>query len=194
MGKSKSPDVKETPYQKELAGIAAEKWQTYQEKYKPIEDAYMAKVDDMGAQWQTDMAQGSANKSIQESFASAGNQVDGSNFARGINPNSGKGMSDMASVASAEGAAGATSAVNAQQNQKDRHVRGIKSVVDMGQGQAIDAQQGLTEAANRSASLAASEAQNKSQSHKDTMDGVGTVAGMAGSYALDSSLKKEKGA
>lgn len=184
-------EVKETAEQKELAKIAAEKWGKYQQVYVPMENKYMAKVDAMGEQWQSDSAAGSANQSIQSQFGDATADIQAQAFDAGVNPNSGRFAAKTSEIAGAKASSGAKTETGARIAQEDAYIGGLGNVVKLGQGQSTSAQQGLADVASSSADQAASAARSTYQSQTDTRAMLGTAGGMATSYGLDQSTKKE---
>lgn len=184
-------EVKETVEQRELAKIAAEKWGKYQQIYVPMENEFMANVDDMGSEWQSDRAAGSANKSVQEEFGGLSDAVQKRSFEAGVNPNSGRFAAQTSEIAEAKADSGAQTEVGARVKQQDAHIEGLSNVVKLGQGQSVSAQQGLSDVASDSASQAASAAKNAYQRQTDTNNMLGTAGGMATSYGLNQSTKKE---
>ncbi len=185
MGKSSTPEQEETPYQKELSKIATEKWNKYQETYVDLENQYMSRVDEMDDPWQKNLATGDANKATQTSFSDTQDQIEQQQFQGGINPNSGKFQATTAQLENAKATSKAGGETQALQDQQNRYASGIQSVIDMGQGQSIDAQQGLTTAASISGDKAARDAKSQYQSASATRGIVGTGFGMAASYGLN---------
>lgn len=191
MGGEGPEKAEETPYQREVSKIASEKWNKYQETYVDLENDYMGKVDQMGEQWQENIATGSANKATQSAFSDAQEQLEKQQFQGGINPASGRFQSSTADIQGSKAVSQADNEVSAKEAQTDRHVGGLKSVVSMGQGQSIESQQGMSEAARVSGNKASQDAQAAYRKDANTRGIYGTAAGMTASYGLNRLKPKE---
>lgn len=192
MGGGDAPEVEETPEQKELARIAAEKWGKYQETYVPMENRYMERIDDMASEWQGDFVAGAANQSIQSEFSDAQKDIERRQFNTGVNPNSGRFDAATTGLSEARATEGAKAETGARVEQEDAYITGLSNVVKLGQGQSIDAQQGLSEVASNSAARANNAARMEYEDHASTRNMVGTAGGMAASYGLNQMNKREE--
>lgn len=185
LGKGDKPEVEETPEQKEAAAVAMEKWEHYNDNYVPVENEYMRRVDAMDSDNQHDLATGSANKSYSEAFDGLADSVAGREMHSGAEPGSGRFAGGLSDVRVEQGKATAGGLVDADQAQETRHAGGVRNIVNMGQGVSADAQMGLQDVANRSASNASSAAVNDFKTGQDNRELVGMAAGGALAYGLN---------
>lgn len=189
MGKGPK-DIEETEEQIAAAAVAREKWDHYNETYVPVENEYMARVGQMDEDWQHDMATGGTAKQYSEAFDDAAQDSAAAQLQSGADPTSGRFSAGLADVRTSEASATADGMVTADQNQESRYVGGVRNIVSMGQGVAADAQMGLQDVANRSASDAAYEATNKFRSSQDTQTMMGMAAGAGLEYGLNQDDRK----
>src|SRR5690606_27784735 len=117
--KGKAGSIKETQEERELAAIAQEKWNYYQENYRPIEDEFMKRVDEMDSDGAYAFAKGAAGSATSAQFAGADKAVQKNMQARGVNPASGNYSAGMDEVATAQGLSGADTMSRAQVDQQD---------------------------------------------------------------------------
>jgi hypothetical protein len=185
MGGGGDNEVKETPEQKELAKIAVEKWNTYVDKYVPMENEFMRRVDDMNSEWQSNRVAGDANKSFNEAFSNAREVSEDNLFEAGINPNSGKFNAAAAGLEEEHAAKGGEGMTAALVEQKDNYTTGIGNLVKLGQGQSTDAQRGLSDVANNSARNAEASARNEFNEQSSNRQMIGTAGGIAARYGLE---------
>ena len=172
-----SYEVPETPEEKELAKISLEKWNRYKEVYRPLEDKYMAKVDNMTSDAAYDRIGGLTGNAI---VAGAGSQMDAGNqamFQGGINPNSGKFMGANSTLMS-KGSKVLSSAVNqANRGLGTEKIARMEGIVNIGQGQASDAVKGLSDIAASSVDTAEQRAKGIYNDYQGTLESVGTIGG-----------------
>ena len=172
-----SYEVPETPEEKELAKISLEKWNRYKDVYRPLEDKYMAKVDNMTSDAAYDRIGGLTGNAI---VAGAGSQMDAGNqamFQGGINPNSGKFMGANSTLMS-KGSKVLSSAVNqANRGLGTEKIARMEGIVNIGQGQASDAVKGLSDIAASSVDTAEQRAKGIYNDYQGTLESVGTIGG-----------------
>ena len=178
-------EIEETPEQVEAAAVAMEKWEHYNDTYVPVENEYMSRVDDMDSEWQHDMAAGNANKAYKPVFDDAAETVAENEMKAGADPSSGRFIGGLADVRETEGTATSAAKVEADQHQETRYAGGVRNIVNVGQGVSTDAQMGLQDVANRSASDAANEAISDFRTDQSNRQLVGMAAGAGLSYGLN---------
>ena len=171
-------EVEETAEEKELANISMEKWERYKTKFRPLEDQYMAKVDNMGSDASYDRIGGLAGNAM---VAGAGSQIDAGNqamFQGGINPNSGKFMGANSALMS-KGSKVLSAAVNsANMGLGNEQISRMEGIVNIGQGQAAGAVKSLSDIASSSVDQANSSAENRYNNYAGNLEAIGTAGGM----------------
>ncbi|MDW0357726.1 hypothetical protein Q8G38_00180 [Halomonas venusta] len=169
--------VKDTPEQRQLAQVAAEKWNFAQEKLAPLENAYMETVGDMTSDANMSYIAGRTLQSQQQAVSEASDQAGLQLSQAGIDPSSGRAQSAMSGIALGGASAGGETLGRAQFEQENQQVRGLQNIVAIGQGQAGQAQQGLSSIASQSAVDARQTAANRFNRRSANLQLLGQVAG-----------------
>lgn len=182
MGKG-AKEPKETAEERELGRIAIERWNDYQIRLKPMEDAFIKDVRKTGADF--DEARGAAATSVQQAFGEAGNKLEGNLFAAGLDPSS-VNFNKATSGLSDDRALSAGTAINEAEFQvQNADLQGLNAVVQMGQGQAMGAIDGLGGVAARSTDNAINRANRSFANRQAGLNLVGTVAGAGASSYMN---------
>lgn len=169
--------VKDTPEQRQLAQVAAEKWNFAQEKLAPLENAYMGSVGDMTSDANMSYIAGRTLQSQQQAVSDASQQVGLQLSQAGIDPSSGRAQSAMSGIALGGASAGGETLGRGQFEQENQQVRGLQNIVAIGQGQAGQAQQGLSSIASQSAVDARQTAANRFNRRSANLQLLGQAAG-----------------
>lgn len=177
-------EVKDTPEQKALAEVAAQKWNYAQEKLAPLEDAYMEQVGGMTDSGKMSYISGRAMQGQQQATSEAADQVGDQLQNAGVDPSSGRYQDEMAGLAMDGAQAGGETAGRAQFEQENQQIAGLQNIVSIGQGEAGRAQQGLGTIADQSAADARQSAANKFNRRSANLQLLGQVAGAGASYGL----------
>lgn len=176
--------TEETPEQKELAKIAAEKWNFSQQNLAPLMDQYMEKTDQMRSPEALAYQRGRSNEEAQVNQAAQQQQISQATQNMGLDPSSGKAMM----LNSQAGAAGAASAADysarAQNEQISQHVVGLQNINAIGMGQAGQAQAGIGDIASMNARSQQQDAFNTFNRRSANMQLLGTVAGAGVNYGM----------
>lgn len=151
--------IEETEEERALAEIAVQRWQHYQDLYRPLEDILMEEVrmDDQDYQ----DAEALQNAEMQSAFSDASQRFDMGMARRNVDPTSGAfmvGLSDM-DIGRRASSAAAQNAV--REDVADLHYDGLQHIVNMGLGVADDANLGLGELASNAQKRAADSAFNR---------------------------------
>lgn len=179
--------VKDTPEQRQLAQVAAEKWNFAQEKLAPLENAYMESVGDMTTDANMSYIAGGTLQSQQQAVSEATEQAGMQLSQAGIDPSSGRAQSVMSGITLGGASAGGETLGRAQFEQENQQVRGLQNIVAIGQGQAGQAQQGLSSIASQSAVDARQTAANRFNRRSANLQLLGQVAGAGASSYLNKS-------
>lgn len=173
---------KQTPEEKELGRIAIERWNDYQTRFRPVEDEYIRSVQKTGADF--DQARGQTAAGVQMAFGSAEDTLKDNLFANGLGPDDGnflkaiEGLSDDRALSMGTGLNETDVAVDNQ------HLRGLQSVVEMGQGQAGTALNGMGNVAADATRDAIDRANRSFENRQAGLHMVGNVAGAGTNYAM----------
>ncbi len=177
--------VEDTPEQKYLAQVAAEKWNFAQKNLAPLENEYMASVEQIDSEanksyirGRTMQAQAQAQSEFQTEF--------GKGLGRaGINPGSGRWQGDQTGLALDVAEAGGENLGRAEFEQDNQKILGLQNVVAIGQGQSGQAQAGLSRMAQESSSDAISDAVQSFNRRSANLQLVGTLAGAGTRYGME---------
>lgn len=180
-------EVKDTPEQKALAEVAAQKWNYAQEKLAPLEDAYMEQVGEMTDNGKMSYISGRAMQGQQQATSEAAGQASDQLQQAGVDPSSGRYQDEMAGLAMSGAEAGGETAGRAQFEQENQQIAGLQNIVSIGQGEAGRAQQGLGAIAGQSAADARQSAASKFNRRSANLQLLGQVAGAGASYGLNGS-------
>lgn len=172
-----SNSVKDTPEQRELAAVAAEKWNFAQEKLAPLENAYMESVGDMTSNANMKYIAGRTMQSQQQAISDASEQVGMQLGQAGVDPSSGRFQTSMSDIALGGASAGGETLGRAQFEQENQQIQGLQNIVAIGQGQAGQAQQGLSNIASQSAADARQSAATQFNRRSANLQLLGQVAG-----------------
>lgn len=186
-GGSKSDNsVKDTPEQRHAAQVAAEKWNFAQETLAPLENQYMANVEDMDSNGRMSFIRGQSNQASMGDLSQGLKQADSQLGQAGINPNSGRWQGIQSDVAGQSAQQGGETMGRAQFQQSNEKIRGLQNIVAMGSGEATQAQAGLNDIAATSASDARSKTANNFNRRSANLQLLGSVAGAAANYGMNS--------
>lgn len=170
--------VKETEQARALAEISAKRWNRYQQVYVPLENQFIRDAMSLRNKENYEKASAIAAAATAKPFANARKQADMSMFAGGINPNSGRARSAALAEAEARGLGANVASANIKTT--DRYLGGIESVIAMGQGQAGNAIQGMSDIARSAESAAADQARAAYQRSQGYQEALGVGAGIVG--------------
>ncbi|EJA5983769.1 hypothetical protein OD507_000811 [Salmonella enterica] len=180
-----SGEIKETSQQRAQAEIARKQWDLYNQRLKPMENIFMAKVDKLndGSKYQN--LAGVTNLGYQKQFGEVRNQAANQLAAAGVDPGSGKFQGALNDI-SDEQTIGQTDATNrVQSSQADKYIAGLQDVVALGSGQKADALQGYNSLAENSLRKAGMDAQAAYMRRQGNASLVGAGLGALGGYAMN---------
>src|SRR5690606_9504721 len=139
------------PEQRYAAQVAAEKWNFAQSTLAPLENEYMARVEDMNAPGRMSYLRGVTNQSAQAQLSSGIQQVGEQLGLAGVDPSSGRWNGTMTDLGQGVALAGGETMGRAQFQQGAEQIRGLQNIVAIGAGQSGQAQAGLGQMAAHSA-------------------------------------------
>lgn len=177
--------VKDTPEQRYAAQVAAEKWNFAQQTLAPLEDQYMANVEDMDSAGRMSYIRGRTNQASMANLSQGMQQVGAQLGQAGVNPNSGRWQGIQADWAEQNAQQGGETMGRAQFQQNAEQIKGLQNIVAMGSGEATQAQAGLSDIAATSARDARSDATNNFNRRSANLQLLGTAAGAAANYGMN---------
>lgn len=169
--------VKDTPEQRHLAEVAAEKWNFAQQELAPLENAYMESVGKMTDPGRTSFLRGRTMQSVgrvqPEMMGLASDQM----TQAGIDPSSGRYQDELGEITNDVGSGGGETLGRAQFEQQNEQVKGLQNIVAMGQGKSTQSQQGISGLAQQASQDAIGDATNRFNRRSANLQLLGTVAG-----------------
>ncbi len=199
MGKGDAPDIKETEMQKELALIAAEKWDMSKEFIQPLEDQMIADVSKGVTAAQRGTVSGAVGASHQTQFGRAQTDASKQMSASGVDPTSGKAQSTLSDLAIAGGSSRTAAEAEGETGLQAKQMQEEMNLINVGAGEAAGAQQGMMDVTRRASQKAINEAQVSFGESQGTQQLVGTLAGLGATYygnkpqMTDAQLAKKHG-
>ena len=181
-------DIEDTPEQRYAAQVAAEKWNYAQRNLAPLEDEYMARVDDMDSAGRMSYLRGATSQSMMAGLGQANDQVSQQLGMAGINPNSGRWQGTMGDATEQVAAAGGETMGRSQFQQSQEQIRGLQNITAIGAGESGQAQAGLNQIASTSAVDARNSASNAFNRRSANLQLLGNLAGAGVSYGLGGGL------
>jgi hypothetical protein len=191
MGGGGGSDPKERASQKALAERAAIALKRYGEVFVPLENQYIADVQNMDSPENYARVMGAASNQAQNVYEPEVALRQRDMMARGLNVNSGGFQAGSQALMEAQSRAMGQSAADAGLTQTDQKLMGMQNLVKMGQGissEAMEGQIGLAQ--NRSQRL---RGQLETDLGERTAIGqaVGGAAGMAAGYGLNNMQNRQ---
>ncbi|SMF94615.1 hypothetical protein SAMN02949497_1936 [Methylomagnum ishizawai] len=183
-GTTRRSEQKESPYQAALADIAENKLHLYNRDFKPLENQYISRVDNLGSPFQTDRAGGLAESGVVRALSPKLQAARRDLGVSGVGAGSGAAVMRSAALRSAGGDAVASAGVGAEMGQRTRYLAGLINGVGLGNGQAGQADASMAALAGQEASRAQSQLEYDTANDLAVGRGVGTVGGLALASAL----------
>jgi hypothetical protein len=171
---------KDHPEERTLAEIGEEQWAEYKSTYIPIENQWMARVQKLDDPNQHALAQGLASSEFKQANRDTLNNTQmassaGDAFRRG---------GDFARAASTANNAAQISN-RASLGVTDRYIRGAESIVGVGQGQATEGLQGLSDVAEQAVQGRIDNSKNRYEREQGKRTMYGALAGGGLRYGLE---------
>jgi hypothetical protein len=179
---------KNHPEEKELAKIAEEQWQEYKLRYIPIENEWMQRVEGLNDPGAHESARGMAASEFAQANPDAVQRMQ-----------AGMGAGDMVrrSQAMPEFTKSANNLAQIKNRASlgvtDRYVRGMESVIGIGQGEQTEGLQGLTDLAEQAVQGRIDNTKNRFERKQGKLDSMGSLAGGVSAYGL-AKVGRKKGA
>lgn len=185
MSKGGGNDIKDTPEQRYLAQVAAEKWNFAQEKLAPLEDRYIEHVGQMDSDANKAYIRGRTMQAQTQALGQGQAEYSKGLTRAGIDPSSGRFQGDVHGLSLDVAESGGETLGRAEFEQDNQKIQGLQNVVAIGQGQSGQAQAGLSRVAQESSADAVSEAVNKFNRRSANLQLLGGVAGATTRYGME---------
>lgn len=180
-GGSERPD--QTAEERELGRIAIERWNDYQRRFVPVENEFIESVQKTDSDFEA--ARGSAAAGAQQAFAGAEDKLKNNLFANGLTPDSGRFQAAMNGIGEDRSLSMGTGLNETETAMEAQHLKGLQSVVQMGQGQAGEALDGMGNVAADATRESIDRANRSFQNRQAGLNLAGTVAGAGTHYAMN---------
>lgn len=175
-----SGEVPITEDERALAEIAAERYQRYEDVFRPLEEEFIGDVLDMRDDPALEQI---AASDLAASFGEARERATLAP-AQAAGYGSGRMLMSVDAANQAEAETTGMGLYQARQASDDRYARALNSLVQMGNGQAVNAISGMSMLADESSRRAIADAEAAQFARAATMKGIGTVAGAATRYYM----------
>lgn len=179
--------IPETPEQRELATIAAEQWDRYQNDLKHVENKFMEVT--RVSEGDKNQVAGQAAGSVMQGVGGQAQELTRQRMTNGGPSAGGSMVAGLADAAGAQAGAVAGTVTDANERSANQDVIAKQDFVAMGRGQAREAQFGLGEEAGRAADKAIGDAYNKFNTSASQGAALGMAAGAAGGYYANRNKK-----
>lgn len=176
-------EIPETPLQIEQAKIAKDQYADYQKRWSPVITYYKNRTD-KGLGFKKQLAAGEANTDIQSKFGQAGDALSAGLRSRGVETGSGKDVAARAKLSSSKAAALGGGLALSQDAVDQQYENAIQSIVGIGRGERVQANQALGTVAGLSGEQAGANAQAAAQDAAGLGQALGVGLGGAAAYGL----------
>lgn len=175
---------KQSPEEKALGELSIERWNDYQSRFRPVEDQFIKDVQITDSDYS--QARGQASTAVQQSFDNAEKGLTTNLMMKGHDPSSNS-FVDAVDDISLDRGLSMGAALNETNNAVDeKHVKGLQTVVAMGQGQATDSMKGLSDIAYDATRDSLNRAQTSFDQQSAGRQLVGQAMGLGTSAYLNS--------
>lgn len=175
--------VKPSNEEKQLAQIAQERWERYENKFVPAENEYISEIEEINTGHMADKAEGEVTAAAHQSFDDSVEKTLAKTAAAGADPSSGRWQAQSSGLADARGSSLAKGLQNVHEGLENQELSGLKNVIAMGQGQSSEALSGLGGLAENAAREAQADAQAAAALDSAQANLAGNVLGAGARYA-----------
>ncbi len=160
----------ENPEERALAQISQEKWDAYKAKYVPLENQWIEQAKTLNSEAHHNQASALASNEVKAKYGSQTPGL-GDAMAGGNRLGTGKYLQAANDIGQSRN--------KANLGTTDRYLKGQEAVIAMGQGQSVNAIQGLSDVANTSIQGQIGDSRNKFDSDQGNLTAYGMAAGGA---------------
>lgn len=188
MGKGSKPEIEETAEQKELAAIAAERYDYFEKNLMPVRQVFIDEALDSNNAANYQKLAGTVQADAKTMLNDHLNGAEASMKSAGIDPTSGRYAAGVGEAAKSAAEITSDTVNRAQSQQQDNYVANLGNVIAMGEKKATQAIDGLSDVAAKSADHALQSVNSRLQRRDDVKTGLATV----GTIGLDTALNGRK--
>lgn len=174
-----STEIKDTPAQKKLASIAAQRFNLYQQYYVPLENQFIGEVKALTQQGKFDSVESVVTASLNPEFQNARNMVSNRLMQQNVDPTSGRYTAAMEDLSQRQARGTGLATASAGSQQIDRYYQGMQNIVAMGQGVAGTGISGLGDIAAMSGEIGRAQARAGLDRFMAGQEVAGTAVGTA---------------
>lgn len=171
--------ITDTPEQRYMAQVAAEKWNFAQDNLAPLEQEYMKRVDDLDSSSRNSYLRGVTNQASMATLGNNTEKVTQQLGQAGINPNSGRFVGTQTQLVDQSASQGGETMGRAQFQQQMEKTKGLQNVVAVGSGKETMATNGLGDIARASSRDAMNDSRQAFSRNQSNLQLLGTLAGGA---------------
>jgi len=187
-----APEIEETPEERELARIGAERLSRYFRVFRPAEQKFM----DMVRQDESDhrFLRSKTSAAVSSAFNDAKQEQRQQFFSQGVDPSSSVYNDALNRVAKKYGSSLGFRKTDADQGVTNLQIAGLRKIVDMGRGVSNDAVLSYQDMAADAASQAATDASNTIKRRNSNVDTAFGLMGLGtGIYSNRDEIGKNDG-
>lgn len=175
-------DKGETEQEKELGKVFADEWAIYQDEVVPEENKVIADARSSNDASVYQKIGSDTNLGYQRSFSEASGDTAADLASSGVDPSSGKFKSQISALSDVEASVSADAKTRSQIAGQERYIDKMSNVMAMGQGEAQQAVNSLSDIAVNSQRKAMHDSYISSQNRNNTLSAIGAVGGAAMNY------------
>jgi hypothetical protein len=179
-----STTIKDTPQQKALAKIAAQRFNLYQQYFVPLENQFIAESLAQRDPSTFDNVSAFVSAVQQPDFQRQISQIQQQQFQQGVDPTSGQFVGRSRELSEGQARGMGLGTAEALSGQVDRYYQGLQNIIALGEGQAGTAVAGLSDVAQMAQRTGAAEAKTAFQRGQAVPTAVGTGLGLGIGYGL----------
>jgi len=182
MGGGGDTDVEPTAEERELAQIATERFERFEQEFIPAENEFIESVQSID-EGDADLAAGTAAASSQQAFSQSQGQIAQSQIDSGAAPGSGR-FNQAVGGAGDEAAASRGQAIaQARRGSTDRRLAGLEAVTAIGRGKDAESINTISDVAREANQESIRDAQIAANNRATNAQAAGTLVGGAASFA-----------
>lgn len=184
-GGSKPKKPSDNEHTRNLAYVAAEKWNFAQEKLKPLQEKYMEHVGSINSDSNRSFVRGRANDGMQDALGATTGAVRERSAQAGLDMGSGGVSGSNTDAAIAAATRGGETAARAEFELGGDEITGMQNIINMGNEQETSALRGMSRMAQIASGDARREVVADFNRRSANLQTLGSVAGMGASYAMN---------
>lgn len=186
-GDDRAEDSKQS---RQLASIAAEKWNLAQTKLRPLQEEYLEDVRDIDSDENRSFVQGRVNAGMQLGLSDNIDAVNTGGAGAGLDVGSGKSTTAMTDAVIAAATGGADTAARADFELGAQEEIGLSNYLAMGTGQEASALSGMSDVSRLAGQKSRSDAVTAFNRRSANLQTLGATAGAMTSHVMNNPPEK----